>query len=40
MFKDALHDLLVMSQHVRVTFDKAVGDYRAQMPKKTDSRDN
>ncbi|CAA6653671.1 unnamed protein product [Spirodela intermedia] len=30
VFKDALQNLLVMSQHVRTTFDRAVQDYRAQ----------
>ncbi|XP_078435733.1 RNApolymerase 14 kDa subunit [Wolffia australiana] len=39
VFKDALHDLLVMSQHVRTTFEQAVADYKAQTPKEMDTKD-
>lgn len=30
VFKDALQDIMVMCQHVRSTFDKAVADYKAK----------
>ncbi|XP_077229215.1 RNApolymerase 14 kDa subunit isoform X2 [Tasmannia lanceolata] len=34
VFKDALQDLMVMCQHVRSTFDKAVVDFRVSEPVK------
>jgi hypothetical protein len=32
VMKDALQDLMVMGQHVRGTFDKAVADFKSNMP--------
>ncbi|XP_058070837.1 uncharacterized protein LOC131219609 [Magnolia sinica] len=34
VFKDALQDLMLMCQHVRSTFDKAVVDFRVSEPVK------
>lgn len=32
VMKDALQDLMVMGQHVRATFDKAVADFKSNIP--------
>uniref|UniRef100_A0ACD5X4C7 Uncharacterized protein n=1 Tax=Avena sativa TaxID=4498 RepID=A0ACD5X4C7_AVESA len=32
VMKDALQDLMVMGQHVRGTFDKAVADFKSNKP--------
>lgn len=35
--KDASQDLMMMCQHVRSTFDKAVADYKLKNPEDSDT---